>query len=375
MEQFVIREGRELRTGYTTGSCAAAASKAAALMLLTGEVHPEVTLTTPSGVMLTLSAEDIRREDDRVSCCIVKDGGDDPDVTTGLRIYSEVTRTESGFSVDGGQGVGRVTQPGLACSPGEAAINPVPRKMIAGALREAAQTCGYTGGLSARISVPGGEDTAKKTFNPRLGIVGGISILGTTGIVEPMSEKALVDTIRVEIDSKTAGGQKDLLICPGNYGRDYALSAYGFDLEAGVKCSNYIGEALDYAVYKKVERILLIGHAGKLVKLAGSIMNTHSRTADCRREIFAAHSALAGASREQVGMIMESVTTDEIDDLLMKWKLSDAVWESIMKKIMEALAHRTGEGCHAEVVVFTKNGARESAGAEEYRKRIREICQ
>ena len=138
--------------------------------------------------------------------------------------------------------------------------------------------------------------------------MGGISILGTTGIVEPMSEDALIKTIQAEIDAIVAGGEENLLLCPGNYGRDLAEEQLGLDFEKGVKCSNYIGETLDYAVYKKVKNILLVGHAGKLSKLAAGIMNTHSKVADCRCEIFAAHAALLGADRELVAAIMEAAT-------------------------------------------------------------------
>ena len=200
MEEFVVKEGKRLRLGYTTGSCAAAAAKAAAWMLLTGREKTSVTLHTPKGMDLSLSVEDIHREEGAVSCAIVKDGGDDPDITAGALIYARVSRIpERDVLIDGGFGVGRVTKPGLDQKPGQAAINSVPRRMIRENLMEVAAALDYRGGFRVEISVPLGEILAKKTFNPRLGIVGGISILGTTGIVEPMSEQALLDTIRVEL--------------------------------------------------------------------------------------------------------------------------------------------------------------------------------
>ncbi|MEG2936733.1 MAG: cobalt-precorrin-5B (C(1))-methyltransferase CbiD, partial [Clostridium sp.] len=300
--------------------------------------------------------EDITMDGDSVSCKIMKDGGDDPDATHGMRICSRVSKIHEGIVIDGGQGVGRVTKSGLACGIGEAAINPTPKRMITEALIEVKKKFNYEGGFKVIISAINGEEIAKKTFNPRLGILGGVSILGTSGIVEPMSEKALIDTIHVEIESRTVSGEEKLLICPGNYGRDFALREFGIDLDTGIKCSNYIGEALDYSVYRGVKKILLIGHAGKISKIAAGIMNTHSRVADGRNEIFAAHVAMAGATREQVTQIMEATTTDEIDCLLDEMNLLEEVWKTVMKKIAYNLKYRIGEKCEIEVMTFTNKG-------------------
>lgn len=356
MKEYVVKDGKKLKLGFTTGSCATAASKAAATMLLTGEVQEQVRLETPKGILLNLEVEDITSDKESVSCKIIKDGGDDPDATHGMKICATVKKIPFGIEIDGGKGVGRVTKEGLACSVGEAAINPTPRLMIKEALIEVAEKHNYKGGFKVIISADGGEEVAKRTFNPRLGIIGGISILGTSGIVEPMSERALIETIHVEIDSRTSKGEDKLLICPGNYGRDFALREFNIDLETGIKCSNYIGEALDYSVYKGVKRIMLIGHAGKISKVAAGIMNTHSRMADGRKEIFAAHGAMAGATREQVMRIMEATTTDEIDCLLEEMKLKDKVWKTVMDKIVENLKYRIGDQCDIEVMTFTNKG-------------------
>lgn len=356
MKEYVVKDGKKLKLGFTTGSCVTAASKAAATMLLTGEVQEQVRLETPKGILLNLEVEDITSDKESVSCKIIKDGGDDPDATHGMKICATVKKIPFGIEIDGGKGVGRVTKEGLACSVGEAAINPTPRLMIKEALIEVAEKHNYKGGFKVIISADGGEEVAKRTFNPRLGIIGGISILGTSGIVEPMSERALIETIHVEIDSRTSKGEDKLLICPGNYGRDFALREFNIDLETGIKCSNYIGEALDYSVYKGVKRIMLIGHAGKISKVAAGIMNTHSRMADGRKEIFAAHGAMAGATREQVMRIMEATTTDEIDCLLEEMKLKDKVWKTVMDKIVENLKYRIGDQCDIEVMTFTNKG-------------------
>lgn len=356
MKEYVVKEGKELKFGFTTGSCAAATTKAAAMILLSGELQEQVVLKTPKGITLNLELHNIDINEDRVSCKVIKDAGDDPDVTHGMKISSTVSKIPNGIVIDGGEGVGRVTKAGLPCSVGEAAINPIPRKMITEALLAMAERYNYEGGFKVIISAEGGEEIAKKTFNPRLGIVGGISILGTSGIVEPMSERALIETIQAEINSRTANGEDRLLICPGNYGRDFALSEFGIDLETGIKCSNYIGEALDYAVYKGVKQFMIIGHAGKISKLAAGIMNTHSKVADGRKEIFAAHSAMAGATKEQIVKIMQATTTDEIDCFLDEINLNEEVWKTVMEKIVENLRYRVGNQGEVEVMTFTNKG-------------------
>lgn len=241
-----MRDGKKLRLGYTTGSCAAAAAKAAAWMLLRGGKKESIRLLTPKGMELTLAVEDIHRSPDCVRCAIRKDSGDDPDITRDTLIYAEVRKTEAvGIVIDGGQGVGRVTKPGLDQPVGAAAINSVPRRMIRENVEEVCGLLGYTGGLRVVISVPEGEALAKKTFNPRLGIEGGISILGTTGIVEPMSEQALVDTIHVELRQRRESGADYVLLAPGNYGADYIKDAMDIDPATAVMTSNFIGDALE----------------------------------------------------------------------------------------------------------------------------------
>lgn len=355
MNETVAKNGRSMRMGYTTGSCAAAAAKAATATLLSGKVYDTVELDTPKGIRLRLDILDFIIEQSCVSCAVKKDAGDDPDTTNGIKIYAKVEKTSCGIVIGAGEGIGRVTKPGLACKVGDAAINPVPRKMIENNVSEMASKFHYTGGLAVTIFAPDGEETAKSTYNSHLGIIGGISILGTSGIVEPMSEAAIIDTIKVEIDARLAMGTDQLLVTPGNYGQDFALREFGLDLETGVKCSNYIGETLDYCVYKKISSLLLIGHAGKLTKLAAGVMNTHSRVADCRAEVFAAHAAMAGADRSQVKEIMECVTTDEMHRLITTWGIAEAVWQSILNKAMSYINHRTGGKYNTEVIIFTNN--------------------
>ena len=333
MKDFAVKEGKKLRKGYTTGACAAAAAKAAALMLLCGEEIRLVEISNPQGERLYLPLSDWEwAGDGAVRCTVIKDAGDDPDVTNGIHIRAEVQKCPSGVLVDGGEGVGTVTKPGLQCPVGAKAINPGPQKMIKAAVSEVMEKAGYRGGLQILISAQNGAKIAQHTFNPHLGIVGGISILGTTGIVEPMSEEALVRTIQTEIDTILAGGEENLLLCPGNYGKDVAQGQLGLDFQKGVKCSNYIGETLDYAVYKKVKNILLV--------------------ADCRCEIVAAHAALCGAGQELIVAIMEAATVSEIHRLLCLHGLADRVWGSILKKMLQYLDRRVHGTCRVEVILF-----------------------
>lgn len=357
MEQFVYKNHKKLRYGYTTGSCAAAASKAAAAMLLSGKEISYVELHTPKGIDLRLEVLDISREDNAVSCAIQKDGGDDPDVTNGILIYVKVSREpadEAQIIIDGGIGVGRVTKPGLEQPVGAAAINKVPRQMIRENLEAVCEQYHYHGKLSVVISIPSGVELAAKTFNPRLGIVGGISVLGTSGIVEPMSEQALIDTIRVEMRQKLANGMEYLLVVPGNYGIDF-LDQYGhgLQLEDAVKCSNFVGEALDAAVEFGAKGVLLVGHIGKFVKLAGGIMNTHSHNADARMELLTVHAALLGAPVELLQKMMECVTTDDALKYLKEADLMEPVMERIMEKMEFYVNQRAQHQLELGVITFS----------------------
>lgn len=352
--ELYIPVGKErLRCGFTTGTCAAAAARGAAQALLTGAFPPAVTVTTPAGVDVTAELISCRTGPDWAECAVVKDGGDDPDVTDGLPITVRVARRGNGLlTVDGGAGVGRVTRPGLDQPPGAAAINSVPRRMICEQMEAARTAVGVDTGLSAVVSVPGGEALAKRTFNPRLGIEGGISILGTSGIVRPMSESALVDSILLELEQAKAEGVTDLLVTPGNYGLDFAQQVLHLDTHRAVSCSNYLGAVLDRAAALGFESFLLVGHLGKLAKVAAGAMNTHSNTADGRREALCTHTALCGGETALVRAIFEAVTTDAALELLEGAGLREPVMASLTAVLQENLRHRAGE-LNVQAVVFS----------------------
>ena len=355
MEEYIIQDGKKLRLGYTTGSCAAAAAKAAAWMLLTGQKKETISLDTPKGIRLTLDVKEIRMEPERVVCAIEKDSGDDPDVTKGTLIFAEVFFDDgTDILIDGGKGVGRVTKRGLDQPVGAAAINSTPRRMIRENVQEVMRMTDYRGGLSVVISAPEGEELAKKTFNPRLGIVGGISILGTTGIVEPMSEKALVDTIRVELRQRRENGADYVLLTPGNYGSDFIRLDMGIDAKISVQVSNFIGDALDICKELGFKGALLIGHIGKLVKIGGGMLNTHSKYGDCRMEIFAAQAGACGLGADKIGEILECATCDDALRIAKEAGHYEDTLLRLTDRVGFHLQHRGGEALTTGALLFSK---------------------
>lgn len=354
-EHYVMAGGKRLRRGYTTGTCAALAAAGAAKLLLEGEAPQLLKLMTPAGLPVEVEPRVCRMEGEAALCLVEKDGGDDIDATAGLLIGARVEKVPgSDLSIVGGAGVGRVTKPGLDQGVGEAAINHVPREMILREVDRVRAAAGYAGGLKVTILVPEGAQAAKKTFNPQLGIEGGISILGTSGIVEPMSLSALVDTIALELRQAAALGQRRVILTPGNYGADFLKEhKLGSEMTPIVKCSNFIGEALDFGAEQGFHEILLVGHVGKLVKVAGGIMNTHSRWADCRTELFCAHAAVVGASRELCCRLMEAASADACIALLDQERLREPVMKSLLEAIQTHLDRRAAGAFRTGAVLFS----------------------
>ena len=357
MEEHYIRSGQSLlRCGYTTGTCAALAAGAAAELLLAGTEPETVSLTTPKGwaVSVPLAGAELDGDGWEARCAVRKDAGDDYDVTDGMLVWASVRKSDApGVSIDGGEGVGRVTKPGLDQPVGAAAINRVPRRMIREQVERVCRERGYSGGLAVIVSIPGGAERAARTFNPSLGVEGGLSILGTSGIVEPMSEQAIVDTIALQT-RQAAAASTDLILTPGNYGEDF-LKGTGLD-RLGVpvvKYSNFLGDALDLAVSEGFRQVLLVGHLGKLVKAAGGIMNTHSRYADCRTELICAHAALCGAGTALCRELMDAAATDACVALLDGAGLRRAVLDSLLAAIQLHLERRTAGACRIGAVVFS----------------------
>lgn len=368
--QYRNKNQQSLRCGITTGTCSAAAAVAAATHLLLGMENKEISLITPKGTPVDVAVHKIAASPHMCEYMVRKDSGDDPDVTNDTPIHVRVEMVEDlsvlgkfktfsdkeypGIYLTGGTGVGRVTKAGLEQEVGMPAINEVPRNMIFQGVSSVIQQAEWKGTILVTVLVPEGEVLAKKTFNERLGIEGGISILGTSGVIEPMSEKAIIDTIEVEIRQLSRMGYKNLLVTPGNYGQAYASKYLDLDLTKSVKCSNYIGETIDLAISYHMEHFLLVGNIGKLIKLAAGIMNTHSKVADGRGEIMAMHTVLCGGTKEMAESILSCVNTDRMLDYLEDWKLKDAVLESICNKIDEHMEHRIKGAMTYGVILFSE---------------------
>ena len=337
-KKTITKGQQQLRCGYTTGTCAAAAAKAAAVALLTGEICRDVAICLPGGENILLETETLEHQKNCVKCGVIKDAGDDPDITNGLMICADVEKNTSGeICIDGGEGVGRVTQPGLDQPVGAAAINSVPRKMIQEAVESVCRQYHYTEGLMVTISIPKGRETAEKTLNPMLGIVGGLSVLGTTGIVEPMSEKALIDTIAVDIRRHRAQGEDILVMAPGNYGLDYLKAACDIHSEQVIKISNFVGDSIDLAVCEGASGIVLAGHIGKLIKVAG----------------LTAYAAVAGADGETLRLVMKAVTTDAGMEILQRCGLLSETMQLILGKIQAHVQKRAGSRVETGIIIFS----------------------
>ena len=347
-----------LRCGYTTGTCAAAASKAAVAMLFKQESMDSVAITTPNQTDLIIDVLNPQFNDNIASCSIEKDSGDDPDITNGILVSSKVTLLpdSSEIIIEGGKGVGKVTKGGLDQPVGMSAINSVPRKMIKDSLNELAMQYNYKGGFHVLISVPKGEEIAKKTFNPELGIVGGISILGTTGIVEPMSAKALADSIKVEISVIAAESNESILIFLGNFGKKFTEEDLNLSTKPGIMCSNFIDVALDSSVEFGFKNILLVGHIGKFVKLGIGMFNTHSHNGDGRIETLLSCALDAGANIEILKEIQKCVTTNAVLDILYENDLLDKTMDVLNERIQHNIDRRVPDDINVGFICFANTG-------------------
>lgn len=369
-DEIIYKNQKALRYGITTGTCCAIAAKACAKHLLLDIEVTNETLVTPNNTKVEVPVTLVQREGMLCEYQVIKDSGDDPDVTNKTPIQVRIEMIEEQqleerqhlffyeenkkLALCGGEGVGIVTKKGLEQEVGMPAINVVPRRMIFEQVQEIYEQSEYTGYLLITVVVPEGKELAKRTFNGRLGIENGISILGTSGVLEPMSERAIVDTIEVEIKQLSALGNKNILVTPGNYGQEYASKYLGLDLSKSVKSSNYIGETIDLSISYEMERFLLVGNIGKLIKLAAGIMNTHSKVADARCEIMALHTILCGGTKEMAEEIMTCINTEKMLELLDKWGLQQVVIESICKKIEEHMTYRIGNKMEFAVAMFSE---------------------
>ena len=383
MEEFVYIDGKKYRRGYTTGSCATAVSKAAVYMLLTNEKIDTVNIDTPKGIYLSIPvvSSEIKKNEDTGEiysiCSVEKDGGDDIDATNGIEIFAkatwvyedEIDKSEKNFSFEGdgfyvfsGNGVGIITKKGLSVEPGRPAINPVPQKMIAKEVESILKASGENvlndkNSLDNRkkvikitIFIPKGEEVANKTFNPRLGIVGGISIIGTSGIVEPMSDDGWKKSLSIELNMKKELGMDKIILVPGNHGESFISDRIG-ENSSVVRTSNFLEYMLMEAKRMGFKKILLAGHIGKFIKLSAGIFNTHSKVADARNEILIANLALMGASTELVRKIDSCLTTEEATDIVYENGFGE-VFDIICEKCKKRAEMHVDNEIEIEVFIF-----------------------
>lgn len=372
MEEYVYIDGKKYKRGYTTGSCATAAAKAASYMLLTKFPIEVVNIDTPKGIPLNLKVENINIQDDYVECSIRKDGGDDIDATHNMHIYARAEFIDSKeIIITGGNGVGRVTKKGLGIEIGESAINKTPRNMINNEVRK---VIGEDKGVKITIFAPEGELIAKKTFNPRLGIVGGISIIGTTGIVEPMSDEGWKKSLSIELEMKKAQGMDKIILVPGNHGEMFIKETLGIDIKYIVRTSNFIGYMLKEAQRIGFKKILMAGHLGKYVKIAGGIFNTHSKVADARNEILLANLALMNAPFKLIKKVNECLTTEEFIEIInsKEYEGYKEIYNILSNKCRERIdIYLNDEEIDVEVMIFSME--KELLGQSEKASDLKEI--
>lgn len=336
-----------LKKGYTTGTCAQAATKAACLMLIGQNPLEKVEVITASGVKLQLKLGDQKIRKNSASCSVIKDAGDDIDVTHGMKIYSRArVLDQAGIILKGGKGVGKVTKPGLAVGVGDWAINPVPRKMI---LAEAAKFLSrQIKGLGITISVPQGKELAAKTFNPKLGIVGGISIIGTTGIVEPKSLDAYKATLALQLSVLKAQGHKKAVLVLGYLGEKFALTKLKLKKDAIIKIGDHIGFMLEQCARKNFPEVLLLGHIGKLIKLTNGQFNTHCSFGDKRIESIGRYAKAAGADKLVLNKILKQKTAEATVGIIKQAGLGRVftkISQDALLKARELVKHKIKINC------------------------------
>lgn len=320
---------KKLKSGYTTGSCAAAGTKAALLFLLKKVVPTEVEIDALSGEKLHIPIKQVKVSKGEIWAEVIKDAGDDPDITHGVSVFTKVILNNNGnVRFFAGDGIGIITKAGLSVPVGQPSINPGPRKMMTNVVHEllpAGQGCDIT------IAIPLGKELAKRTLNPILGIKGGISVIGTSGIVRPMSEEGFKNSLTPQIDVALAAGFSNQIFVPGKIGENIAVNL-GLPQQAIVQTSNFIGYMLEYAADKNLAGILLLGHLGKLVKVAAGNFYTHSKISDARLETMAAYSALLGMDKEGVKKIFDCITTEAAMEVVEEYHLEDKLYPLLCKR-------------------------------------------
>ncbi|OYD09151.1 cobalt-precorrin-5B (C(1))-methyltransferase [Paludifilum halophilum] len=365
-EVTVNGKKRRLRTGFTTGACAAAAVKGALLALQSQRSLSCVDIQLPIGDRVSFDLVDLAFDPNGARCGVVKDGGDDPDATHGAVIKATVSwRKEPGFLLDGGEGVGRVTKPGLSVPVGEAAINPVPRRMIRQSVEEVAGSSLKEQGVKAILSVPGGEEIARKTLNGRLGIIGGISILGTTGVVRPYSTAAYRASVIQAVRVAAANGCGELVLTTGGRSEKAAMRLYPhLPQEAFIEMADFLGDALKTCSrHSSIRRIHLVGMMGKLSKAAAGHLELHSGSASVDLPFLARVARETGASEADVRQILSAATANRVGQL-MRQRGNRLFFDALCRTLVDRIRATAGKP-EGEVILISLQGevlGRQTAG-------------
>ena len=361
-EERDLPEGkkRSLRTGYTTGTCVAAATKAALSTLVNGEKLARVNVSLPKDKNIIIDIAWIKYENENsVTAAVIKDAGDDPDVTNGAEICVTVSflETANKFIIDGGIGVGRVTKPGLGLEIGKAAINPTPLKMIKQAIDEIIGQQNNRYGLSVTISVPKGEEISKRTDNPRLGIIGGISILGTTGIVIPYSTASFAASIRQSIDVSKAMGSDSVILTTGGRSEDFARGIFGNSIadHAYIQIGDFIGFSIKQCAIKKIKKAYVIGFIGKLTKMAMGIKQTHVKGSHVDMNFLADLASRCGASNEHIKKIKLANTARHVGELVDQFGIN-IFYDVLCEEVYKHLSKYSPSELQIKIILLDFNG-------------------
>lgn len=352
------KSGQKLRTGFTTGTCATAAAKAALVSIITKKRIESIEVLLPKDKRITINVASCRFDNNTARCSVIKDGGDDPDVTHGAEIIADLQITDhSGqIEIDGGIGVGRVTKPGLGLQIGSAAINPTPKKMLIQNLTEIGKEILQKNGIRVIVSVPKGAEIAPKTDNPRLGIMGGISILGTTGIVVPYSTASFAASIRQSLDVTIAMGDNTVVLTTGGRSEDYARKEINLPDHCFVQMGDFSGYTIQQCAKKSIKTAHVAGFVGKLTKIAMGIKQTHVKGSKVDMDFLADLAKDCNANNKTIDEIKKANTARHVQEIIIENKI-DGFFVALCKMAYDQMRMHSENKVELKVILFDFDGS------------------
>jgi len=352
-----LQSKRKLRTGFTTGTCAAAASKAALLALVNQKTIDIVEVKLPKGNKLSIQIHSCVFNKKSSRCSVIKDGGDDPDVTHGAEIIVDLKITDvvNQVEIHGGEGIGTVTKPGLGLEIGKPAINPVPKKMVEENVREVSDIILKKSGIQLIISVPKGAEIALKTDNPRLGIVGGISILGTSGIVIPYSTASFAAAIRQSLDVTVAMGNDTVVLTTGGRSEDFAKPLFELPTHCFVQMGDFAGYSIEQCSKKGIKKAFVVGFIGKLAKMATGVKQTHVKGSKVNMNFLSIIAQKSGADEKTILEINEANSARHVLEIIKKVDIQN-FFRQICSEVYKHMRNYSNENVSIEVILFDFDG-------------------